>query len=101
ERIVELTVASVAFVCQPLAFRSPVDVFFRLPNVRASAAETVGLESHRLQCNVTGENHQVGPGDFPAVLLLDRPEQPARLVEAHVVRPTVEWRKSLCSHARA
>ncbi len=101
ERILELTVAAVALVGQPLALRPPVNVFFRLPDVLAPAAETEGLESHRLQSDVTGEDHQVGPGYFPAVLLLDRPEQPARLVEAHVVRPTVEGRKSLCSGTRA
>ena len=101
ERIVELTVAAVALVSQPLALRPPVNVFVRLPDVHAPAGETEGLESHRLQGDVTGENHQVGPGDFPAVLLLDRPEQAARLVEAHVVRPAVEGRKSLGSGARA
>ena len=101
ERIFELTVAAVALVCQPLAFRSPVNVFFRLPDVLAPAAETEGLESHRLQRHVAGENHQVGPGEFAAVLLLDRPDQPARLVEAHVVRPAVEGSKSLRSVARA
>src|SRR6185436_19659359 len=72
-----------------------------LPDVLAPAAETEGPESHRLQSDVTGEDHQVGPGYFPAVFFLDRPEQPACLVEAHVVRPTVEGRKSLCSGARA
>ena len=101
ERIFELTVAVVAFVCQPLALRSPVNVFFRLPDVLAPAAETEGLQSHRIQRHVAGENDQVGPGEFPAVLLLDRPDQPARLVEAHVVRPAVEGSKSLRSGARA
>src|SRR4029077_10559500 len=66
-------------------------------DVSPSAAETEGLKPHRLQGDVTAENHEVGPGDFPAVLLLDRPEQAARLIEAHVVRPAVEGRKSLCS----
>ncbi len=101
ERILELTIAAVALVRQPLALRPPVNVFFGLPDVLAPAAETEGLEPHRLQCDVTGENHEVGPGDFPAILLLDRPEQPARLIEAHVVRPAVEGRKSLCSGTRA
>src|SRR5208283_3855489 len=101
ERILELTIAAVALVCQPLALRPPVNAFFRLPDVLAPTAETEGLESHRLQSDVTGEDHQVGPGYLPAVLLLDRPEQPACLVEAHVVRPTVEGRKSLCSGTRA
>src|ERR1019366_6712884 len=70
-------------------------------DVFAPTGEAESLESHRLQRHVSSENDQVGPGKFPAVLLLDRPDQPARLVEAHVVRPAVEWRKSLCSGARA
>src|SRR5207244_2831464 len=79
----------------PLALRAPENVFSGLPDVRASAAETERLEPHRLQCDVTGENHQVGPGDLPAILLLDRPEQPARLIQAHIVRPAIEGRETL------
>src|SRR5262249_8354248 len=40
ERIVELAVAGVALIRQPLAFRPPEDVLFGLPDVRAPAAET-------------------------------------------------------------
>src|ERR1019366_8539914 len=69
--------------------------------VLAPTAKTEGLESHRLQRDVTGQDHQVGPGYLPAVLLLDRPQQPASLVEAHVVRPAVEGRKPLCPVTRA
>src|SRR5207237_1998782 len=99
ERIIELTIAAVALVPHPLGLRSPKDVLFGLPDVRAPAAETEGLEPHRLQGDVTGKNHEVGPGDFPAILLLDRPEQPARLIEARIVRPAIEWRKALCAGA--
>ncbi len=96
ERIVEFTIAFVALVpAQPLVLGSPVDVLFRLPYIRAPAAETERLEAHRLESDVAGENHEVGPGDFPAIFLLDGPEQPARLVEVHVVRPAVEGRKTL------
>src|SRR5271157_2498014 len=35
------------------------------------------------------------PGDFPAVFLFDRPQEPARLVEVHVVRPAIDGRKTL------
>src|SRR5262249_40696605 len=49
--------------------------------VAAPAAEPEGLEPHRLESDVAGEDHEVGPGNLPAILLLDRPEQPARLVE--------------------
>src|SRR5207302_6425969 len=95
ERIIELAIAFVALVPQPRALRPPEDVLLGLPDVRAPAAETEGLEPHRLQCDVTGKNHEVGPGDFSAILLLDRPEQPARLMQARLVRPAIEWRKTL------
>ena len=67
----------------------------------APAAETKRLKSHRLKRAVAGEYHQVGPGDFPAVFLLDRPEQTARFVEVRIVRPTVEGRKALGAGSRA
>ena len=66
-----------------------------MKNVRAPAAKTERLKAHRLEGDVAGENHKVGPGDLPAVFLLDRPQQPARLVEVHVVRPAVERREAL------
>src|SRR5208283_5780410 len=88
--ILKITVAGVAFVRQPLAFWSPIDVLFGLPDVLAAAAETEGLETHRLQGDVAGKNHEVGPGDFPPILLFDRPEQAACFVEIHVVGPAIE-----------
>ena len=101
ERIFEIPVAGVALVFQPLVLGTPVDVLFRFPDVLASAAETEGLETHRFQGDISGEDHQVGPGNFPAVLLLDRPEQPARLVEVDIVGPAVEGRKALAAVACA
>ncbi len=101
ERIFEIPVAGVALVFQPLALGAPVDVLFRFPDVLTPAAETEGLEAHRFQGDVAGEDHQVGPGNLPAVLLLDRPEQPARLVEVRIVGPAVEGRKALAAVARA
>src|SRR2546425_8334322 len=38
---------------------------------------------------------------LPAILLLDRPKQPARLVEADVVGPAVEGRKALLAGSGA
>ena len=35
------------------------------------------LEAHQLERDVAGEDHKIGPGDFPAVFLLDRPQEPA------------------------
>ena len=101
ERILKITVAGVALVRQPLAFGAPVDVLFGLPDIRAPAAETERLEAHRLEGDVARENHQVGPGDFPAVFLLDRPQQPARLVEVRVVRPAIERREALLAGSGA
>src|SRR5436190_18641079 len=73
KRIRQLTIAAVAVVIQPLAFRSP-EKLLRFPYVLAPAAETESLEAHRFQRDVSGENHEVSPRDFPAILLLDRPE---------------------------
>src|SRR5436190_1088739 len=71
------------------------------PAISATAGEAECLEAHRFERDVAGENHQVGPGDFPAVLLLDRPQQPARLVEVRVVRPAVERGEALLPGAGA
>ena len=99
ERIVELTIALIAFVPQPLALRTPEDVLLRYPHVLAAAAEAEGFQAHRIQRDISGQNHKIGPRDLLAILLLDGPEQPARLIEAHIVRPAVEGRKTLCAHA--
>ena len=86
---------------QPFVFRAPVDVLIRFPDVRAAAGKAEGLEAHGFQGDVAGEYDQVGPGNIAAIFLLDRPEQPARLVQADVVRPTVEGSKALLAGAGA
>ena len=48
EGVLKVAVASVALVRQPLAFGAPVDRLVGLPNILAPAAETEGLEAHRL-----------------------------------------------------
>ena len=73
----------------------------RLPGILAPAAETERFEAHRLEGDVARQNHKIGPGDFPAVFLLDRPQQPARLVEARVVRPAIEGREALLAGSGA
>src|SRR6266496_1064338 len=95
ERLLEFPVTGVALVAKPLALAPPVSVLFRLPDVLAPAAEAEGLEAHRLQGTVAGEDHQVGPRDLVCRLLLEKPEQPARLVEVRIVGPAVEGRKAL------
>src|SRR5208283_1632193 len=100
ERILEVAIAGVTLVRQPRSLRSPINVLFRLPYVRAPAAKTECLEAHRLQCDVACQNHEVGPRDFPAILLLDRPQQPASLVQVHVIRPAIEWCEALLTGSR-
>src|SRR5262245_13249108 len=100
ERLRKLAFTAVAFVSEPRPLRTPEE-FFRLPNVGATAGESERLEVQRLEGNVTREDHQVGPGDLAAVLLLDRPQKPARLVEVRVVRPAIQRRKALLSRTGA
>src|SRR6185295_13973151 len=99
ERVLELPVTGVALVAEPGVLGAPVDVLVWLPDVRPAAGEAEGLEAHRLQGTVARKDHQVGPRDLAAVLLLDRPQQPTRLVEVAVVRPTVQGCEAL--HAGA
>ena len=99
ERILKITVAAVAFVRQPLALRPPENVLFGLPCVLAPAAKTKRLKAHGFEGDVARENHEVGPGDFSAILLLDWPQQSARLVKIHVVRPAIERREALLTRS--
>ena len=101
ERILELTVAFVALIGQPLFLRAPVHVFLGFPNVHATATETDGLEAHGFQRHVTGEDHEVGPRDGCTVLLLHWPQQATRLVEIAVIGPAVLRSESLLAFAGA
>src|SRR5680860_1038464 len=74
---------------------APVDVLVGLPGVLTTAGEAEGLEAHRLECDVSGQDDQVGPGEVLAVLLLHRPQQAAGLVQVAVVGPAVERREAL------
>ena len=80
---------------------SPVHVLVRLPHVGAAAAEAEGPEAHRLERHVAGQDQEVGPGELPAVLLLDRPQEAARLVEVDVVGPGIERREALLAASAA
>ena len=55
ERIRELAVAAVTLVTEPRVLRTPVDVV-RLPRVLSPAGKAEGLESHRLERAVPGED---------------------------------------------
>ena len=101
ERVLEVAVSGVALIAEPLVLRAPVDVLLGLPDVDATAAEAEGLETHRLECDVAGEDHEVCPRQFAAVLLLDRPQQAAGLVQVGVVGPGVQRGESLAATAAA
>ena len=101
ERIVEIALTLVTIAAEPRVLRAPEDVFLRNPDVGATAAEAEGLEAHRVERDVAGKDHEIGPGDLLAVLLLDGPQQAASLVEADVVGPAVERSKTLRAHACA
>ena len=101
ERIVEFAIATIAFVGEPVAFGSPEDIFLRLPDVFAAAGKTKSFEAHGFECDVAGENHEIGPGKFAAVFLFDGPEEAARFVEVGVVGPAVEGSETLRAVAGA
>jgi hypothetical protein len=99
ERVVEITLALITVAAKPGMFRAPEDVFLRYPDVSTAAAEAEGLETHRVERDVAGKDHEIGPGDILAELLLDGPKQAPSLVEADIVRPAIEWSKTLRAHA--
>ncbi|MNE34152.1 hypothetical protein D3C80_1278620 [compost metagenome] len=100
ERFGKLTFAAVTLVAQPGAFRPPIKLF-RLPYVCTAAGKTEGLEAHRFQRDIAGQDHQVGPRYAVAVFLLDRPQEAASLIEVDVIGPAVERCKTLLPHAGA
>src|SRR5690554_216272 len=87
--------------CQPLFLVTPVDVFFRVPDVLTAEGEAVRRQPHRLIGYGTGQDNQVSPAQFVAVLFLDRPQQTAGLVEADVIGPGVQWSEALVTGTTA
>src|SRR5262249_58234831 len=71
------------------------------PHTGAPAAEAECLEVHGFERDISGKDYQVGPGDFRAVFPLDRPQEPARLIEVRIVRPGAEGCEALLAGAGA
>ena len=105
QRILEIADAAVALVAtrigEPSLLLAPVDDLVGLPHIGAPAAEAECLEAHGFERDIAGEDHEVGPRDFRAVFLLDRPQEPARLVEVRIVRPGTEGCEALLAGAGA
>ena len=84
-------------VRQPGFFVAPVHIQIRFPYVFTTSTKAKGTEAGVFQRHVTREDKQVGPGNFLAILLLNRPQQTAGFIQTHVVRPGVQWCKTLLS----
>lgn len=102
--VLKVAIARVAAVLtaaqfQPDLFRAPVNII-RFPGIGAAARVAKGFKAHGFKRHVAGQDNQVGPGNFTAVFLLNRPQQAAGLIEADVVGPTVERRKTLLALTR-
>ena len=93
--VCQVTVTAVAFVAEPLGFLTPVDIFFWFPHIFPATGESKGFKSHGLDGAITGEDHEIRPGNLLAILLLERPEQASGLVQAGIIGPTVEGGKTL------
>ena len=101
ERVFQIALSRVTVVVEPRLLRAPVHVLIRLPDIRTAAGKTKRLEAHRFEGHVTGENHQIRPRNLATILLFDRPQQAASLVQADVVRPAIERCKSLLTASAA
>ena len=99
-RRVDVRVALVARR-QPNFLGAPVDILLGMPDIGAAEPESESLQAHRFIGDIAGQDDQVGPAELVAVLLLDRPEQTARLVQAHIVWPGVQRRETLVARAAA
>src|SRR5687768_7358787 len=95
------TVFVTHIAAEPGCLGSPVNILIGFPNVLAAAAKAERLEIHCFKRDVPGKYHQVGPGYLSAVFLLDRPKQSPCLVEANVIGPAIERRKTLLSPTAA
>ncbi|CRK42947.1 hypothetical protein BN1708_008930 [Verticillium longisporum] len=82
-------------VAEPSGLATPVDRLVGLPDVGTATGEAKGLEVHRLEGDIAGQEQQISPGNLVAVLLLDGPQQTTSLVERDVVGPAVEGSKTL------
>ena len=84
-------------VPQPSILASPVNILIWLPSIFSPTTKTKRLKSHRLKRDIPRQNKQVSPRNLLTILLFDWPKKSPRLVNIHVVRPTIQRSKPLLS----
>ena len=89
ERVVEVLALGITLGGQELGFRAPIDQL-RLPRIGAATGKAEGLEAGVLQRDVARQDDEIGPRKRRAILLLDRPQHAAGLVEVAVVGPGIQ-----------
>ena len=94
------TAFAIAFL-QPLLFRTPINVLFRMPDIFTTKAEPKGFESHRFISHIASQDHQICPANLVAVFFLDRPEQSTCFIKVGVIRPGVQGGKPLITGTSA
>ena len=101
KRVFQVAFTAVPLVAKPVGFNTPVNIFFRGPNIFTATAEPKGFAAHRFDRDITGQDQQVSPADVVAIFLLDRPQQAPRLVKISIIRPAVQRGKTLGTSAAA
>ena len=56
QRVGQLALAAIAFIIQPFALIAPVNIFFRMPDIGATAAKTESLATHGFNRHIAGED---------------------------------------------
>ena len=55
--VFQLSVARIALVFQPFLFGTPINIFFRFPNICSTTSKTKRFETHGFQGNISCEHH--------------------------------------------
>ena len=93
--IFQLALSRISFVTEPFRFFTPINIFFRGPDIWTSTTEPKSLTSHRLNGDITSQDQQISPTDLRPVLLLNWPQESARFIQIPIVWPAIERGKTL------
>ena len=87
----------ITVIIEPTGFGTPINIFFRMPNIGAAAAKTECFATHGFDRDIASEHKQVGPANGIAIFLFHRPQQTTCFVQIAIIRPAVKRRKALCA----